>query len=132
MANSTTKLLLLPALFLLPLVCDGQDAPSDGLTGTWIKQVNGATAIFTIAPDLTYEVEFTGDKEPEVSGSYVISGDRVTFNDEGGEYAAKEVPGVYEFIVDDASLSLKKVNDPVPGRSMLVEGTWSRGGEGGN
>jgi hypothetical protein len=120
----------MPALLLVSMLgCFGQEAPAEAMAGKWIRQLNGRNVTFTISSDLTYEVEFTGDKEPEVRGSYVISGTRVTFNDEGGEYAAKEVPGVYEFMMDDSSLSFKKINDPVNGRSMLVEGSWSRAGD---
>ena len=52
---------------------------------------------------------------------YDISGNQVTFNDEGGDYSA-DVPGVYEFKVEDASMTLKEIDDPVDGRRMLMEG----------
>lgn len=125
LSKSTRTLFSLAALFFTALVCYGQDSSSNPLAGTWIKKMNGRTVTFTISSDLTYEVEFAGDDRADVVGSCEISGTQVTFNDEGGEYGA-DVPGVYEFEAGDTSLMLKKVNDPVGGRSMLVEGNWAR------
>jgi hypothetical protein len=125
--HSTKTLFLLAALFLSAMVCNGQDDSSDQLAGTWTKELNGSTVTFTISADLTYEVEFAGDEIAEVWGNYEISGTQVTFHDKGGEYGATGVPGVYEFKAGDASLEFIKVNDPVNGRSMLVEGSWAKG-----
>lgn len=103
----------------------GQDQPSDQLVGTWTKSLNDRTVTFTITAKLSYTVEFAGDEGIDVEGSYVVSGSQITFNDEAGEYSADE-PGVYEFKVIDSSLAFTKVNDPVYGRSILLEGNWSK------
>jgi hypothetical protein len=123
------RVLFVQAVILLStLTCFGQEATSEQLVGKWIKQMNDITVIFTISAELTYEVEFAGDEKADVWGSCKVAGTRVTFNDEGGEYAA-DVPGVYEFKRENDSLMLKKVNDPVGGRSMLVEGSWVASGD---
>ena len=113
------------ALLFSILFCYGQGSPSDQLVGTWVKTMNGRTATFTISSDQTYQVEFTGNEEIDVYGSYVVEGTRVTFNDEGGQYAAKDVPGVYDFQVNDNSLTFTEADDPLAGRKVLLEGKWS-------
>ena len=90
-------------LLFSTMTCNGKDDPSDH----------------------KFEVEFVGDAEIDVWGSYVISGTQITFNDEGGAYSSDEA-GVYEFVVSDTTLKLTIVLDPVYGRSMLVEGSWSK------
>ncbi len=102
-----------------------QDESSDQLAGTWTKSMNGATARFMISPDNAWEVEFTGDDEADVYGTYLITGKQITFTDKGGEYSSAS-SGDYEFQVDDTSLIFTIVDDPVTGRSMLVKGIWTR------
>ena len=70
-------------------------------------------------------MEFAGDDEIDVYDSYVISGKQITFTDEGGAYSS-DSSGVYEFKVSDTSISFTNVDDPVDGRRMLLEGTWSK------
>jgi len=98
---------------------------SDRVVGKWAKYINGRTMTFVLSSDNKYQVEFAGDEETDVWGSYEILGDQITFNDEGGEYSA-DVAGVYTFEVDDTSLTFTAVNDPVTGRSMLVAGSWTK------
>jgi len=116
------------ALLFFTLTCFAQNDPADQLVGTWVKVVDTNTITFSLTSDHKTQVEFTGDDVIDVYGSYKISGAQITFNDEAGEYAA-DVPGVYEFEVNDKSLSLTAVDDPVSGRSMMVEGTWSKAAE---
>ncbi|MGW8314410.1 MAG: hypothetical protein ACWGNV_02330 [Bacteroidales bacterium] len=71
-------------------------------------------------------MEFLGNEEIDVYGSYKVEGTQVTFNDEGGQYAAKDVPGVYEFQVKDNSLTFTEADDPLAGRKVLLEGKWSK------
>jgi len=117
--------LFLTALFFTVLSCMGQNAPSDQVVGKWTKELNGRTITFTLTADKKYQVEFAGDEEVDVYGSYVISGMQITFTDEGGDYSS-DSSGVYEFKVSDTSITYTNVDDPVNGRSMLVEGTWSK------
>ena len=112
------------AILLSTLSCLGQDDPSDKVAGTWIKTSDMGSVTFTISADKKYEVEFTGDGTADVTGSYVISGQQITFTDEGGDYRS-DASGVYEFMVSD-SLRFTKVNDPVDGRRRLVEGAWGK------
>ena len=104
------SLLLTTALLFSILTCKGQNDPTDQVVGTWTKSFNERSVTFTMSADHKYQVEFAGDSEIDVWGSYVIDGMQITFNDEGGEYGS-DVAGVYEF--------------KVSGRSMLVKGTWS-------
>ena len=120
----TRTLLLATALFFSVLTCIGQNAPSDQVVGKWTKELNGRTFTFTLTSDKEYQVEFAGDEEIDVYGSYVISGKQITFTDEGGDYSS-DSSGVYEFKVSDTSITFTIVDDPVNGRSMLVEGAWS-------
>ena len=113
------------AILFSTLSCLGQDDPSDKVAGTWIKTSDMGSVTFTISADKKYEVEFTGDGTADVTGSYVISGQQITFTDEGGDYKSSDSSGVYEFEVSD-SLTFTKVDDPVDGRSRLIVGTWSK------
>ncbi len=121
----TRTLFAIIALLFSTMTCNGKDDPSDLVVGKWTKLFNGRTVTFTISSDNKFEVEFVGDAEIDVWGSYVISGTQITFNDEGGAYSSDEA-GVYEFVVSDTTLKLTIVLDPVYGRSMLVEGSWSK------
>ncbi len=73
-------------------------------------------------------MEFAGDSEIDVWGSYEIDGMQITFNDEGGEYGA-DVAGVYEFKATETSLTFSVVDDPVYGRSILMDDNWSKADE---
>ena len=125
LAYSFRTLLAITALLFSPVTSDGNNPSSDALVGTWTKSSNERTITFTIMSDYKYTVEFVGDAEIDVKGSYVISGTQITFNDDAGDYSLVE-PGVYEFEVSDAAVKFTKVNDPAYGRSMLVEGSWSK------
>lgn len=124
-AYSFRMLLAITALLFSTVTSDGKDPSSDNLVGTWTKSSNERTITFTIMSDYKYTVEFVGDAEIDVKGSYVISGTQITFNDDAGDYSSVE-PGVYEFEVNESSVKFTKVNDPAYGRSMLVEGSWSK------
>lgn len=121
-------ILVASALVFSVLTSYGQEDPTEKLIGTWVKVVDMQKITFTIKEGNKAQVEFTGDEVIDVYSSYKISGKQITFNDEAGEYAA-DVPGVYEFEVSESSLTLYAVDDPVMGRSMLVEGTWSKATE---
>jgi len=123
--KSTRTALLITALLLSIGICNGQEAPSDLLVGKWTKKFNDRAVTFTISSDHKYQVEFAGDAEIDVWGNYVCSGTQVTFNDEGGEYSS-DAAGIYEFKVEGTSLTFTNVNDPVYGRSILLEGDWSK------
>ena len=118
-------LLMISALLFSMGTCFGQDDSSDLIVGKWTKLSEQGTITFTFTSDKKYEVEFTGDGEADVLGSYVISGNQLTVTDEGGDYSSG-TSGVYEFKVDDSSLTLTKVDDPVDGRSMVAVGSWSK------
>jgi len=118
-------LLVSTALLLSILACNGQDEPSDLLVGKWTKQSNERSVTFNITSDNKYQVEFAGDAEVDVWGSYAVSGTQITFNDEGGEYSS-DAAGVYEFKENEKSITFTNVNDPVYGRSILLEGSWSK------
>lgn len=121
-----SKTLLLAGAFLFTImVCNAQKGSSDQVVGTWTKVANERTFIFTMTSDLKYQVDFIGDEEADVLGSYVISGPQITFTDEGGDYSSG-TSGVYEFKVDETSIKFTIVDDPVDGRSMLVAGLWNK------
>jgi hypothetical protein len=122
------SLLLTTAFLFSILTCKGQNDPTDQVVGTWTKSFNERSVTFTISADHKYQVEFAGDSEIDVWGSYVIDGMQITLNDEGGEYGS-DVAGVYEFKVSETSIIFSVVDDPVYGRSILMEGSWSKGGE---
>jgi hypothetical protein len=120
---SIRALFAVSALFISILTIHGRDETPDLLVGKWTKSFDGRTVTFTIKSDQKYEVEFAGDDGIDVLGSFIISGTKITFNDEAGDYSA-DVPGVYEFQVSDTSLEFTIVDDPVYGRSLLLAGTW--------
>jgi hypothetical protein len=119
-----TLLVITASLFTI-LTCNGQDDPSDLVVGKWTKPSAERSVTFTITSDQKFQVEFAGDDKIDVWGSYVITGTQITFNDEGGEYSS-DAKGVYEFKVSDTSITFTEVNDPVYGRSIMVEGSWSK------
>ena len=112
-------------VFLFFLMSDGKATPSDPPVGSWTKSLNERTVTFAINADQTYTVEFVGDEAIDVKGSYVISGNQITFKDESGDYSSDE-PGVYEFQLGESAVEFTPVDDPVYGRSVLVTGTWSK------
>jgi hypothetical protein len=124
-----SRVLIASAVLLFSIAsCYGQDDPADQLVGKWTKPMGERTITFTLKADHSYEVDFAGDEGIDVTGKFEISGSKITFNDEGGEYSA-DMPGVYTFQVEDKTLKLTPVNDPVDGRRMLVQGSWSSGDE---
>ena len=127
-ANAFRTFFIIATLLISAVNSFGQDDQSELLIGTWTKASQDRTVTFTFTADNKYEVEFTGDGEADVLGSYVISGTKLTVKDEGGEYSSG-TSGVYEFKVSDSSLTLTKVDDPVDGRSMIASGHWSRAQE---
>jgi len=122
------SLLLTTAFLFSILTCKGQNDQSDQAVGTWTKSFNERSVTFTMSADLKYQVEFAGDSEIDVWGSYEIDGMQITFNDEGGEYGS-DVAGVYEFKASETSIIFSVVDDPVYGRSILMDGSWSKAGE---
>ena len=123
--NFARTIMIAAALIFSVITSYAQDDSAGKLTGTWIKVFDMQKITITIKQDGKSEVEFTGDSIIDVYSSYKIEGKQITFNDEAGDYAA-DVPGVYAFEVSDSSLTFTAVDDPVYGRSILVEGTWSR------
>lgn len=121
---STKAVMVLTVLVFSLLTCYGQDEQSDQVAGKWVKKFNERTVTLSILSDHTYQVEFAGDEGIDVWGRYEISGNQITFNDEGGDYSA-DVAGVYEITAEGDSLVFKEVNDPVNGRKILMVGSWS-------
>ena len=113
------------ALLFAIVPCLGQEKTSGLQPGTWTKTSDQGTFTFTVLSENKWEVEFTGDGELDVWGSYAISGKQITFTDEGGEYRSYE-DGVYEFKIVEDSLKFSAVDDPVYGRRVLVVGSWSK------
>ncbi len=125
-----SRTLLLTTAFLFSiLTCNGQKGPSDQVVGAWTKTFNERSVTFTISSDQKYQVEFAGDSEIDVWGSYEIEGMQITFTDEGGEYSSDVAGGVYEFKATETSLTFSVVDDPVNGRTILMDGSWSKGVE---
>jgi len=119
------KLFAAAALLFMVVSCFAQNNPPEQLLGTWSKQIETISITLTFKSDFKSEVEFTGDDAIEVYSDYEITGNRITFNDQGGDYAAN-VPGSYTFIAYEDSLNFTLVNDPVEGRSRMLTGTWSK------
>jgi hypothetical protein len=127
--HTLKSLLAIFALLFIILNSYAQDEPSNQWVGTWTKSMNEASVQFMISSDNTWEVEFTGDDEADVYGTYQISGNQITLTDKGGEYSS-DSSGDYVFQVDNDSLKFTTVDDPVDGRRMLVAGTWTLAREG--
>ncbi len=124
----TKVLLILPLVLFSVLTCYGQDEQPDPLAGNWTKNFNGRTVTLSFSPDQKFQTDFTGDEGIDVWGRYELSGNRITFNDEGGDYSA-DVAGVYEFKADETSVTFTEVDDPLAGRKILMVGTWSIAGD---
>ena len=124
-----SRTLLITAALLFSLItCFGQNDPAKQVVGTWKKVVDANEITITLKADNKSEVEFTGDDVIDVYGSYKISGVQITFTDEGGDYSSG-TSGVYEFKLSENKMTLTIVDDPVDGRSMVVEGTWTKATE---
>jgi len=118
------RALALIATFLFSLLSSyGQDDPVKKLVGKWTKDSQGSTFSFVMTSDHTYEVDFTGDSGAEVTGSFKVSDNKITFTDEGGAYSSG-TSGEYEFTLGDGTVTFTEVDDAVDGRRMLVEGEW--------
>jgi hypothetical protein len=117
-------LLVAAALLFSILSCFGQNDPAEQVVGTWLKVVDVNKITMTLTDDNKTEVEFTGDDVIDVYGSYKVSGAQITLTDEGGDYSSG-TSGIYEFKLNDNKMTLTIVDDPVNGRSMLVQGTWT-------
>lgn len=122
---SIRTLIVSSVLFFCFISCYGKGDPSDLLVGKWTKLLNERAISISLTSDFKFQVDFAGDAEFDVWGSYDISETKITFNDEGGEYSSDE-EGVYQFQVSETSLTFTPVNDPVYGRSILMEGSWSK------
>ena len=121
----TKTLLLAAALLISSLGCMAQNDPADQLVGTWKKTFDQGSATLTFTADKKTEVEFTGDDVIDVWGSYKIDGTKITLTDEGGDYSSGQ-SGAYTFTLSEDSLTFTVDDDPVFGRSTLVQGTWGR------
>lgn len=106
------------------MVC-GQESPARPLTGQWIKNVQGRTATLAFAQDGKFQVDFAGDEEADVWGSYTVSDGRVTIKDEGGPYGS-DSEATYEFKVSGSKITFTVVEDPLEGRVVIFSGEWSR------
>lgn len=121
----TRAITLISVLLFSIVTCHAQNDAAKELVGTWTKTINSRTITFVMTSDLKYEVEFAGDEEIDVLGSYVIEKNQITFTDEGGEYGS-DTSGVYEFKVSESSVIFTAVDDPANGRRMLVAGEWTK------
>jgi len=113
-------------------------ATPDGsaLIGTWTAtQASGRVSTLTFLRSGVFEVEFLGNKQPEVSGRYKVVNSELVMTDEGGLAAclAPEYgPGRYLFTIRDEELTLDAVKDECDGRVMILErraalaGTWTK------
>lgn len=123
--NIPKALLLVTALVFFTATTQGQDQAADQVAGAWTKSVQGRTIHFTMSPDNTFQVKFTGGEDPDVWGSWKTSGTLLTVTDEGGEYGSN-TSAEYEWKVSEDSLRLTVKFDPVDGRRELMRGAWGR------
>ncbi|MBD0256571.1 MAG: hypothetical protein ICV83_12705 [Cytophagales bacterium] len=100
-------------------------AASD-LVGKWRKE-GGSTWEFRA--DQTYTVALD-DGKTSVSGKYTLAGNQVTIVDQSATGMAGACPaaekGVYQFTLQDKTLSVTAVSDPCTGRSNIAPGTYTR------
>ncbi len=123
--NIPKALLLFTALVFFAATTRGQDQAAQPVAGTWTKSVQGRTINFTMSPDNTFQVRFTGGEDPDVWGSWNVSGTQLTVTDEGGEYGSNS-SAQYEWEVIEDSLKLTVKFDPVDGRRELMRGKWGK------
>jgi len=115
---------------LLFLGCSKKDANSVSpgsatIIGDWTRtKDDGFLMTFTFTEDNKYEADFEGDSEKDVWGSYSISGNQITFNDEGGAFHV--TPGVYNYALTADQLAFTVTDDTGEGRKEAIIGTWSR------
>jgi len=110
-------------LFQMSVIAQDKASP---LVGTWEKFTSGVTMTFTLDSGMNYQVDFESDGNIEVQGSYTIEDNTVTFNDKPGGYATEE-PGIYTFKIEKDKVTFIIKDDPSPGRSGLLAGTWMKG-----
>ncbi len=117
-------------LFLLltiqfTIAAQDQDSP---VVGKWKKHLNGATMTFVLDKDMNYTVDFEGDGNVEVRGTFKIDGNQITFNDKPGGYASPD-PGIYNYKIENDKITFVIKEDPTVGRSGLLAGTWTKAKE---
>ena len=118
-------LLPIAALLFTITTCFAQDDAAKQLVGKWTRSSQGSTFSIVMTSDHSYEVDFTGDSGAEVTGSFKVADNKITFTDEGGAYSSG-TSGVYEFELGKNSITFTEFDDSVDGRRMLVEGEWTR------
>ncbi len=125
--NSSYYIFTLIFTMALNISCD-KDSPtsteSTTIVGSWTRIQEGVTMTIIFKSDSKCEVDFDDDPEIDVWGSYSISGNQITFNDEGG--AASDIPGVYNYNISGNKMTFTLVDDESEGRKSVILGTWTK------
>jgi hypothetical protein len=117
------KIILLAGLFCLVSTLGHLNAQSIN-NRNW-KSYIGDPLYDTITLHIRADSSFVTNSRGEtmVRNNCTVSGDTLAIADYfGGEYACPDMKGVYKFILEGKSLTLKLINDPCVDRSHVLDG----------
>ena len=97
------------------------------IIGSWDKQVEGQLVTLSFIDNGTYTFVFEGDVN-EVTGTYTLSGDKITIIDDGNasEGGCSGIEGNYSYSIDGDELIFSLIADNCDGRSEGMPGTWTK------
>jgi hypothetical protein len=113
---------LLVTLALVPIA--GPAFAQDALTGTWTSDLGGATLKFD--NDGSYTIVSPG--EFDYGGTYTLSGQSVTFEDDFGSQVCPGIQGIYNFNMIVNSVEFAPIDDRCAARLDHLRGTWTNSG----
>lgn len=125
----TTITALFLAAFSLSL-CHAQ-LSADDFAGSWARTFSSPEGesyevVLTFKADNSYEVEWTGDTTPEITGKFTLDGDQMTMMDNKSEGSC-EVPGVYQISLAGDNVTIALVSDECePRKGDGKPKTWTR------
>jgi hypothetical protein len=134
MKKNSLSILLCMLIGIGLYACGGDgDTPEppgmEKLVGTWARPSQGYS--LTLASNLTYTGEFTGDGVSDVSGHYSTRGIKIFFTDTGGSLSCSDnenfIVGSYTYSISGNSMIFSRQTDTCAGRAaILTGGAWTR------
>ncbi len=98
------------------------------IVGTWIKFGSPKRMMkLAFTEDNSFQIDYTGDAQMDVSGQYSISDGQITLMDQKGSQVCPD-PGLYRYKVRKNQLTLSVMQDGCEGRARPAVGEWTQEG----
>jgi len=96
------------------------------LVGTWQMMHPSMIVEMKLNADKSYSIDFELNGV-DVSGTYSVKGDKVTFKDMSGDVRKNcEQSGAYKYGIQHIMLDLNLDEDPCLARSKLLQAAWKK------